>query len=206
MKNKDNPSLLWDNFIARYRKLEDLLLQKEVLVEREEYEEIRTDQDYSKVWTTIREVRHEWYPDKIIYHDADNFLLVHRLRQKHEPHPMGQTVWFLSWDSSLCVSEQRLRRTYPVPHCHMVDDWGKIIFPYQNINNFAFDNYILYLVRSSLGIAIDTDGLDLDLLESLHRPEFDIDALLELEDVDYVASTLATLQHNSEIRKLAKQA
>jgi len=206
MKNKENPNLLWGNFIAPYRKLEDLLLQKEILVEHEEYDGLRTDENYSKVWSTIREVRHERYPDRIIYHDADNFLLIHRLRQKHKPHPMGQTVCLLSWDSSLRASEQCLRKTYPVPHCYIVDDWGRIIFPYQNINNFAFSDYILYLVRSSLGITIDMDGLDLDFLEPLHRPEFEIDSLLELDDEDYVASTLATMQENKEIRKLAEQA
>ena len=206
MKNKKNPSLLWGNFIAPYRKLEDLLLQKEILVEHEEYDGLRTDENYSKVWSTIRDVRHERYPDRIIYHDADNFLLIHRLRQKYKPHPMGQTVCLLSWDSSLCVSEQRLRKTYPVPHCFIVDDWGRIISPYQNINNFAFSNYILYLVRSSLGITIDMAGLNLDFLEPLHRPEFEIDSLLELDDGDYVASILATMQENKEIRKLAEQA
>lgn len=206
MKNKENPSLLWENFIAAYRKLEDFLLQKEILIEDEEYDGIRTDQDYSKIWDTIREVRHELYPDRIIYHDADNFLLIHRLRQKYQPHPMGQTVWLISWDSSLCVSEQRLRRTYPIPHCYMVDDWGRIILPYQNLNIFAFDDYILYLVRSSLGVIIDTDGLDLDFLEPLHKPEFDIDSILELDDPNYVTRILATLQQNREMRKLAEQA
>lgn len=206
MKKKENPSLLWDNFIAPYRKLEDLLLQKEILVEDEEYEGIRTDQSYSKVWNTIREIRYEELSDRIVYHDADNFLLIHRLRQKHEPHPMGQTVWLLSWDSSLRTTEYRLRKAYPVPHSYMLDDWGRIILPYQNLNNFVFDDYILYLVRSSLGIAIDTDGLDLDFLEPLHRPEFDIDSLLELDDSNYVARTLATLQENREVRNLAKQA
>ena len=87
-----------------------------------------------------------------------------------------------------------------------MDDWGRIIFPYQNINNFAFGDYILYLVRSSLGITIDMDGLDLDFLEPLRRPEFEIDSLLELDDEDYVASTLAAMQENKEIRKLSEQA
>ena len=205
MKKKENPSLLWDNFVAPYRELEDFLLQKEILVEHEEYDEVRTDENYSKVWSTIREVRHERYSDRIIYHDTDNFVLIHRLRQKHRPHPMGQTVWLLSWDSSLCTTEYRLRKTYPIPHCYMLDDWGRIILPYQNINNFAFVDYIPYLVRSSLGMIIDTNGLDLDFLESLRRPEFDIDPLLELDDPDYVARTLATLQENREIRKLAER-
>lgn len=206
MKKRGNPSLLWDNFIAPYHKLEDLLLQKEILVEDEEYDGVRTDENYPKVWSTIREVRHEWYPDRIVDHDADNFVLIHRLRQEHKPHPMGQTVWLLSWDSSLRTTEYRLRKTYSVPHCYILDKWGGVILPYQNINNFAFDDYILYLVRSSLGITIDMDGLDLDFLEPLHRPEFDIDSLLELDDPDYVARTLATLQQNREMRKLAERA
>lgn len=206
IKKKENPSLLWNDFITPYRNLEDFLLQKEILVEHEEYDGVRSDQNYSKVWSTIKAVRFEETPERIIYHDTDNFILIHRLRKKHKPHPMGHTMWLISWDSSLCNTEYRLRKTYSVPHCHMVDDWGQIILPYQNINNFAFDDYILYLVRSSLGITIDTDCLDLDFLEPLHRPEFDIDALLELDDSDYVARTLANFQENREIRKLAEQA
>lgn len=206
IKKKGNLSLLWDNFISSYQSLEDFLLQKEILVEHEEYAEVRADQNYSKVWSTIREIRYEIYLDSIVNHDADNFVLIHKLRQKHKSHPMGPSVWLLTWDSNLCTAENRLRSIYPVPHCHILDDWGQIILPYQNINNFAFDDYILYLVRSSLGITVDMNGLDLNFLESLHKPEFDIDSLLELDDAEYVARILANMQENKEIRELAERA
>jgi predicted nucleic acid-binding protein/uncharacterized protein YecA (UPF0149 family) len=206
MKLKENPKLLWDNYIAPYLKLEDLLLQKSILVEHEEYDNVKTDANYDKVWHTIREIRYEDYPDRIVDHDADNFVLVHMLRQKHKPHPIGETVWLLSWDSNLCTAQRLLRYSYPSPHYYILEDWGRILLPYQNINNFAFDDYIMYLVRSSLGVTIDIDGLDLDFLEPLHRPEFDIELLLSLDDADYVADTLAAMQQNRQIRALAQQA
>jgi hypothetical protein len=206
MKRRENPDLRWDNYVAPYFKLEELLLQNSILVEREEYGNVRTDNNYSKVWDTIRRIRYEGYPDEIVFHDADNFVLIHRLRQIHRPHPMGETVWLLSWDSNLCIAERHLSQSYPSPHCYMLEDWGRVLLPYQSINNFAFEDYIFYLVRSSLGIALDVDGLDLDLLEALHRPEFDIDLLLSVDDPDYVAGILTDVQRNRDVRKLAQQA
>jgi hypothetical protein len=206
IKHKENQHLLWDNYVAPYLKLEDLLLQGSILVESEEYDSVRTDANYSKVWDTVRRIRYERYPDDIVYHDADNFVLIHRLRQIHGPHPMGETVWLLTLDSNLCTVERQLKHSYPSPHCHIVKDWGQVLLPYQGINNFAFDDYVFYLVKSSLGAAIDVDGLDLDLLQTLHKPQFDIDLLLSLDDPTYVAECLATMQQNKNVRDLAERA
>jgi hypothetical protein len=206
MKRKENPDLLWDNYVAPYLKLEELLFQNSILVESEEYANVRTDKNYSKVWDTIRRIRYEEYPDDIVFHDADNFVLIHRLRQIHGPHPMGETVWLLTLDSNLCIAEKQLSQSYPSPHCYMLEDWGQVLLPYQGINNFAFQDYVFYLVRSGLGIAVDVDGLDLDFLETLHRPEFDVDLLLSLDDPSYVAECLATMQQNRNIRMLVRTA
>jgi len=206
MKRKQNPELPWDNYLAPYLKLEDLLFQNSILVEYEEYDNVKTDKNYSKVWDTIRQIRYEWFPDAIVSHDADNLVLIHRLRQIHRPHPMGETVWLLSLDSNLCLAERYLSKIYPSPYFYMLEDWGQVLLPYQGINNFAFEDYVFYLVKSSLGIAIAADGLDLDFLETLHRPEFDIDLLLSLGDPIYVAECLVTMQKNRDVRGLAQLA
>ena len=70
----------------------------------------------------------------------------------------------------------------------------------------VYSDYILFLVRSRLGITVDLTALDLDFLEPPHRPEFDVDALLELDDTQYVAQTLASLQANREMRRLSERA
>jgi len=205
-KKRENRGLLWDNYITPYLQLEHLLLEQYILVETEEYENVKNDVNYQRVWNTIRGIRRIECPDRIVYHDSDNLVLIHLLRQKHKPHPMGQTIWLLSWDRSLCRAERILSNIYPLPHCYLLEDWGQVILPYQNINNFAFSDYIMFLITSRLGIAIDVEGLDLDFLETLRRPEFDIDWLLGLNDSAYVSEILADLQQNREVRKLAEQA
>ncbi|MBA7479050.1 hypothetical protein ES707_14481 [subsurface metagenome] len=205
-KVKDNPDLQWDNFIVEFKHLEDYLLQRLILVEEESYDLVRDEEHYQNVWQTIRDIRYPLYADEVVYHDTDNFVLIHMLRQKYEPDPMGHVVWLLTLDSNLRIAEQRLTHYYPTPHCKTVDEWGKTLIPFQNINDFIYSDYVLYLVRSRLGITLDTTALDLDFLEPLHKPDFDIDALLDLDDPQYVARTLSRLQVNRDVRELAERA
>lgn len=206
MQRKRNLNLSWDQFLVPYQKLEDLLLQESILVDDDEFSGVRGDEHYNKVWHTIRDIRYPEYPDKIVDHDADNFVLVHRLREIYNTHPMGQKVWLLSWDSNLCKADKVLSHDYPAPHCRLLEDWGQFLLAYQNVNDFIFDDYVLYLVKSALGLTVDEDGLDLDLLETLHRPEYDVDLLLSVDDPTFVAETLAAMQRNREVRRLAESA
>ena len=92
LKAKANPSLSWGSFIQRHKHMEDYLLQKLIVVEREGYDSVRDEEHYPKVWQTMRGIRFEQYPNAIVDHDSDNFVLIHLLRHTHEADPMGHIV------------------------------------------------------------------------------------------------------------------
>jgi CheY-like chemotaxis protein len=206
IKKKKNPRLNWGAFIAPYEDLETLLLHLGLCVENERYTEVRKHPYYNRVWQTIRRVRGPRIPDNVISHDADNLVLIHALREKYPDNPLlGPSVWLLTRDQSLKTDEKILSSIYKIEHCRLLEEWGKILLPYQNLNGFVFSDYISYLVASELGALIQIPTLNFNVLDIICDPQLSLDDFFSLP-VELQIKVIAGMQTDNIIRDLQADA
>ena len=203
-RKRKQASLTWTGFVGPHRDVEQSLLGKDVLPDSEGYEGIADDPLYDEVWRGLRELRREGASDRVIEHDAQNFLLVHKLRAASEDNILfGPSIWLLTRDSTLARLERRMARKHHVPHSFHRDEWGRLLMPYQGILDFTFSDYVTDLVQSRLGIVPEGESLDLAFLESVQHPEFDLADILQLPE-EHAASVLISLQGDRQAQQLAE--
>jgi hypothetical protein len=206
IKKRLQPSLKWGAFITTYEDMETYLMHHNILVEKEEYESVRKEANYNRVWQTIRGIRRPEIPERIIDHDADNFVLIHKLRKIHADNPViGPSVWLITSDHSLKESENRLINVYDTPHCQFIQEWGEFLLPFQNVGRFVFSDYVSYLVASKLGALIEEQTLDLNILKIICDSEFDLDDFLGLP-VELQVKVLSGMQRDRSCQELQERA
>lgn len=207
-KKRAQSSLTWGAFIAPYEESEMVtyLLHRNILVEKEKYEAVREDENYHRVWQTIRDIRHPDISDRIIDHDADNFVLIHKLRASYPDNPLiGPCVWLITSDHSLKKSEDRLFSIYDTPHCRLIEEWGEFLIPFQNVGQFVFSDYISYLVASKFGVLIEEQTLDLSILGIIYDPELNLEDFWNLP-LELQLKMISSMNRDRSSRELQERA
>lgn len=206
MKKQQEPNINWGGFIGPYEDMETYLLNSGIVLENEGYSDLKKHEYYNRVWQTIRSVRNPLVSDFVVDHDADNFILIHSLRQKYTDNPvLGPSVWLLTLDHSLKTDEDRLSSVFNVEHSKLIDEWGEILLPFQNIRQFVFSNYITYLVASSLGALIQIPASDFSILKIICNPELMLTDFFNLP-IELQIKVLSGMQKDKNIRQLQERA
>ncbi len=206
MKKQLEPKLNWGGFIGPYEDMETYLMHRGVLVEPEGYDGVRKHEHYNRVWQTIKKVRRPEIFDSIIDHDADNFILIHILRQKYPDNPViGPCIWLLTLDHSLKKDERKLASIFNVEHSRLIEEWGAILLPFQNLRQFVFSNYISYLIASKFGALIQVPALDFNILNIICNPEFSLNDFFDYP-VELQVKMLTGMQKDKNTRELLERA
>jgi hypothetical protein len=202
-RRRQQQGLTWMGFVAPYRDIEQWLLAKDILLERQGFDSVMDDPAYQEVWSELRQIRDDMASDRVIDHDAQNFVLIHRLRPEFDENILfGPSVWLLTRDSNLARLERRTSARFRIPHSFHRDEWGRVLMPYQGILDFTFSDYAAELVQSRLGIAPKGESLDLEFLDSIRHPEFDLEEILQLPG-EHAASVLVSLQKDRQAQQCA---
>jgi hypothetical protein len=114
-------------------------------------------------------------------------------------------VWLLTRDQSLKTDEKILSSIYKIEHCRLLEEWGKILLPYQNLNGFVFSDYISYLVASELGALIQIPTLNFNVLDIICDPQLSLDDFFSLP-VELQIKVIAGMQTDNIIRDLQADA
>jgi hypothetical protein len=201
------PSLEWEGFIAPFESLEETLLQYNVLMEHEGFDQAKNSNKLSQIRKEITRAKSSGVSDSVIEHDSLNCALVSHLREIYPPDERGQVVWLLTIDRSLRAAERRLydAKVLSGPYCAQAQDWGEIVLPAQSLLGFVFEDFIGYLAQAKLGAIADPQVVQLDFLETIQDAGVDVDRLLKLHP-DQVRATLVRLQTSREARTLATNA
>jgi hypothetical protein len=204
-KNKQ-PSLDWDSYISPFEKLDELLIQHNILVEKEGFEEATNIENLDKIKKIIRENKPPYAKNPAIDHDAINCSLINILRNKYPADERGQIVWLLTIDSSLKSTQKVLFGAKMISHpfCIQVANWGEVVLPAQNIKDFVFSDFITYLTQFKLGALADSEIIQLDFLETIIDSSIDVDNLLEC-NTEQVRRAISKLQVNREARNLLEE-
>jgi hypothetical protein len=201
-RRRQQHGVTWGGFVAPYRDVEQWLLGNDILVAGEDFDSVSDEPAYQQVRVELRRIR-QTASDSVIDHDTQNFVLIHKLRAKYEENVLvGPSVWLLTRDSSLAELERRMAAAFKIRHSFQRDDWGRVLMPYQSILDFTFSDYAAELVRSRLGIVPEEDSLDLEFLDSVRHPEFDLEEILQLPE-EHAASVLVSLQKDRQAQLLA---
>ena len=104
-----NP-LAWDAFISPFESWADMLLQYDILEEKEGTAELEGTELKKLAHKYVSEVKHLFASDEVIEHDANNCALILALREKYNGDEMGQAVWLLTIDTSLRRVQKLLMR------------------------------------------------------------------------------------------------
>jgi hypothetical protein len=199
-----NPSITLTGFCAPFKDLDQLLLGKEILVEDEASANLEGDEAFGRVWNSLRALKPN-LPDHVVDHDARNFLLVQRLRDKYGGNLLlGPSVWLITRDSSLKALDRSMSSSYSIGHSRQVAQWGDVLLPLQNVLGFVASDYISYILQARFGIVPESDGVDLDFLTLLQQVDFDMDTILSLEP-EHAAEVLIDLQSNRQVVDAAQQ-
>ena len=181
MKKRLQENLSWGGFIGLFEDMETYLMHCNVRKENEEYGDVRKHEHYPSVWQTIRDVRAPFIPDTVVDHDADNFILIHKLRGRYAGNPvLGPGVWLLTMDHNLKIDVKRLAPLFAIEHSKLIEEWGQLLLPFQSMGQFIFSEYISYLVISRLGALVQSPILDFNILKIICNPEFSLDDFFEL--------------------------
>jgi predicted nucleic acid-binding protein len=201
------PSLSWEAFIGPFNSLEELLLNEQILLENEKFDEAPKNPLNSEIEKSIRESKSPFVSDDVVEHDTLNCSLINILREKYPPDERGNIVWLLTIDRSLQHSQRILigSKKLSSPYCMQISDWGEIVLPILSIATFEFDDFIGYLAQARLGALVDPSIIQFDFLETIHDARLDVDRLLQL-DPNIVRQTIITLQVDDEAKSILKNA
>jgi hypothetical protein len=204
---REQPSLDWHAFINPFENLEETLLQYNILVEEEGFNEAKAHPDLAAIRNAISDSKPIFVSPNVIDHDSANCALILHLRQIHPPDERGQIVWLLTIDTSLRRAQRILHGSGRIqyPYCIQAADWGEIVLPSQNALGFVFNDFIGYLAQARLGAIAEPQIVQLDFLETIHDASVDVDRLLHLHP-EQVRAALSTLQTNREVRFLLTEA
>lgn len=204
---REQPSLDWHAFINPFENLEETLLQYNILVEEEGFNEAKAHPDLAAIRNAISDSKPIFVSPNVIDHDSVNCALILHLRQIHPPDERGQIVWLLTIDTSLRRAQRILHGSGRIqyPYCIQAADWGEIVLPSQNALGFVFNDFIGYLAQARLGAIAEPQIVQLDFLETIHDASVDLDRLLHLHP-EQVRAALSTLQTNKEVRSLLTEA
>lgn len=205
--SRKQPSLEWEAFIAPFDDLEEILLQYNILVESEGFDQAETSDKLSQIRREITRTKPSWVSENVIEHDSVNCALISLLREVYPPDERGQVVWLLTLDRSLRASQKRLHASEVIsgPYCVQAQEWGEIVLPAQSLLGFVFDDFIGHLAQAKLGAIADPQVIQLDFLETIQDAGVDVDRLLRLHP-DQVRATLVRLQTSREARTLVTSA
>ena len=104
-------------------------------------------------------------------------------------------------DHSLKTDERILAPIFSVEHCRLLEEWGKILLPYQNLNQFVFSDYISYLVASELGALIQIPTLNLNILNIICDPQLSLEDFFTLP-IELQIKVIAGMQKDNIIQDL----
>lgn len=197
-------SLDWDSFLAPFLTLDELLMERGILVEEEGFAEALASPLLPEIRRAVKDAKPGYATDAVIDHDATNCALVLHLRRGRPADERGQVVWLLTIDRTLRKSQRILWRAHKIeaPYCMHIADWGEIALPAQNLLDFVFADFVSYLAQARLGAVADPQIVQLDFLETITDAEVDVDALLRLQ-VGQVRAAITALQANRDARSLA---
>ena len=201
---RDRPKLNWEAYISPLRNLEEYMISRDILVEKECSEDIENDNAYQDAYKEISAVK-IGTDLHIIRHDASNFALIHRLRNKYPGTPLGSAVWLLTVDKKLPRVDELLHSKYSGPHCQLIQQWGELLINFQNVGKFiATDDYVAYLASQRLGAYIVGETLDIQVFEALANTEVLSEKILTLEP-EIACGVIRDVQKDREARLLLGQ-
>ena len=201
-----NDKLSWGGFIAPFEDTEVYLMHLNILKEKEGYDGVTSHEHYHRVRQVIKSVRSPSVNDNVIDHDAENFILIHLLRSKYPDNPVfGPSVWLLTKDHSLKRDEEILSKLFPVGHSKLIEEWGQMLLPFQNIGQFVFSDYITYLIVSGLGAMIQSPALDFSILNLICNPEFSLDDFFDLP-LELQLKIISGVQKDRNVREIRERA
>lgn len=198
---RDRPRLNWEAYISPLRNLEEYMISHGILVEKECFEDIEKDNAYQDAYKEISDIKIE-ADLGIIRHDASNFALIHRLRNKYPGTPLGSAVWLLTVDKKLPKLDELLHNKYTGPHCQLIEQWGELLINFQNVGKFiATDDYVAYLASQRLGAYIVGETIDIHVFEALANSEVLSEQILTLEP-EIACGVIRDVQRDREIARL----
>lgn len=203
-QKRTHSNLSWEAYVSPFRNLEEYLLSYNVLVEKELSELIINDEHYNSVYKQVSSIK-EGKNDNIIIHDSSNFILINRLRKKYPGTPLGTSIWLITLDRKLPILDGLMHRSFSVPHCRLVEQWGEVLINFQNVGKFlASDEYLTYLASQKLGALIPEDTLDLHIFESITNSEVVCEKILSLQP-EIASAVIRDLQKDRESAELLEQ-
>jgi len=205
VKRRENPRLNWAGFLSPFNNLEIYLITHDIEVSDDKCGAITADETYARVHAAITDVKAEDTPLNIIEHDTYNLILVQQLRNIYTGTLLGSSVWLITLDKRLPRADRRLQRKYPNPHCRLIEQWGAVLLPFQNVGRFiATDEYISWLVSQQLGAIFPVEVLDISFFKELEKTDIGLDDFLDL-DPEIAVSSLTDLQKDREAKILLAQ-
>lgn len=199
---RNNPRLNWEGYISPFKKLDEYLLSYEVVMERERSNDMEEDETYRDCYKEISLIKDEGTDIHILKHDASNFTLINRLRERYSGTPLGSAVWLLTIDRKLRILDRNLHRKYKHPHCQLLEQWGEILVNFEEVGKFlATDDYIAYLASQKLGALIPEETIDIHIFEAVANSEVMCDMILEL-DPEIAVNVIRDVQKDKEVRRL----
>lgn len=202
-KRKKQPSLDWIAYITPFDDFEEILLENEIVVEKDGMAEIENNPLITEIRKAITDSKPPFTSPNVIEHDAVNYSIILTQRKKYPPDERGQILWLLTLDSSLKRAQQILQgaRIVDRPYSVQVGEWGEIVLPIQGLLNLKFTDFIGYLAQSKLGAISDPEIINFDFAETIVDSPYDITRLQSLEP-NHVRKVIIKLQTDREARPL----
>jgi len=199
-----HPNLNWEAYVSPLKNLEDYLLANNVLLEKEFTDDIEKDAIYEEVYKEISIIKNE-KDDGVRVHDASNFVLIHKLREKYKGTLLGSSVWLITLDNKLPKLDRHMQRKLPLPHCRLLEQWGELLVNFQNVGKYIVsDDYVTYLASQELGAYIQEETLDIHVFDSIAKAEVVYDKILSLEP-EIASGVIQDLQQSREKNELLQQ-
>lgn len=205
VKRQKNPRINWAGFLSPFSELEIYLMTHDIEVSDDKCSDITTDEAYSRVHVAITDAKAEDTPLSIIDHDTYNLILVQQLRNTYPGTPLGSSVWLITIDRRLPKADRILRRKYPNPHCRLIEHWGAVLLPFQNVGRLmATDEYVSWLISQELGATFPEEVFDLRFVRELEDADIGLDDFLGL-DPEIAFRSLTDLQEDRQTKALLAQ-
>lgn len=198
--------LNWEGYVAPFKKLEEYLLDNDIVLEKECFDDIELDNRYQEAYKVIASTKYEETSPNILAHDTANFVLIQRLREKYPGTPLGAAVWLLTIDRRLPLLDGKMKRVgYQYPHCQLLEQWAEMLAGFQNVRNFIpTDDYIAFLASQKLGAYIPEQKLNIHIIDALAKSEVLHEKVLTL-DAELASAIISDLQKDREAKRLLEQ-
>lgn len=202
-KKHKEPALNWEAFISSFEKIDDLLLDNNILIEDSHFEAAKSASNYEEIRQVISDKKPPFITENVLNHDAINCLIIGYLQQEYKSDERGQTVWLLTLDRTLKRSQKVLLSSKKIdfPYCLQISEWGEIVLPLISLIEIGYDNFLGYLTKAKFGIFPERDIIQLNCFETIINAELPIETLLDLPP-HHTQQAMKAIQESKEISNI----